>query len=359
MKKFTVFISLLTAFLIFSADSLACTSFAVYSEKTYYGMNFDHYIYDIRFSIDNDTKGDTKIFSMDFLINGKYYPTVSMNNKGLFSSCQLAYPQKGTVNRESEKQMDMFDLFYDAPYITDKVKDIREIVKEKTMICEHNFVHNLFADSSKDATVVETNNKENWITNIEGRSIIMTNFFNSELKDGDIASVTGLGSDRYIKAKDYIDAHIKAFSYDDGMAVLKKTAQANSMFPTQCSMLFYPAEAEVYIVMNRDFTKVWKASINEGTVETYKGFKDYQSVKIGNNGLLSAELSNIGVYSGVDSAAGTVKQSDISTLNNEAQSNRSDSDRAVMIAAVVCTIVLVSAATLVVFILRAKKAKHI
>ncbi len=310
MKKVVLFITVLVGSLILSVNALACTSFAVYSQKTYYGMNFDHYIHDMRFSIVNDTKSNIKVFSMDFLINGKYYPTVSMSNKGLFSSCQLAYPQKGTAQKENQDQMDMFDLFYQAPYLTDQVKDIRKTVTDKTLICQNNFVHNLFADNNGDAVVIETDNKEKWITDIEGKSIVMTNFFNSELKGGNIDSVTGFGADRYKKAKDYIDAHIDAFTYDDGMKALQNAVQISGPFPTQCSMLFDPEAAEVYIVMNKDFTKAWKVSINERMVETYKGFKGHQAVEIGESGLLSEELNNIGVYSGQTDASVTTAKSE-------------------------------------------------
>jgi hypothetical protein len=300
MKKEVNFIFVfLLVFVCFPVDCLACTSFAAYSQKTYYGMNFDHYINDIRFSIHKSNNSDTRVFSMDFFLSGNYSPTVSMNNQGLFSSCQLVYPEESPVEKNNENQMDMFELFYHTPFSTSKVKDIRDSIIDKTVICQNNFVHTLFADSSGDAMVLETDNKEKWMTDIMGKSMVMTNFFNKESGDNAAGVASGIGSDRYMSAKKYIDANIDSFSYDEGMTALQNTIQAGSPFPTQCSMLFDPAKAEVYVVMKRDFSKVWKVSINNGIIETFRGFDVRRSLRIGNRGLTAKDLetveSNIGI----------------------------------------------------------------
>ena len=69
------------------ASPWACTSFAVYSNGPLYGMNFDYSEVPIRFTIREF--GDLSVFQMEFNVDGDYIPTVGMNSKGLFASCQM------------------------------------------------------------------------------------------------------------------------------------------------------------------------------------------------------------------------------------------------------------------------------
>lgn len=294
MRRLGVF---LVAFLVVitacSVDCLACTSFAVYSDRTYYGMNFDHSIDDIRFSIHSGT--GTKVFSMDFFSNGAYHPTVWMSNQGFFAACQLVYPQQDPVRRSSHDQLDMFELFSRVPFETSRVKEIRDIASEKTLICQYNFVHTLFADATGDAIVLETNNHDNWVTDSVENRIVMTNFFVSGLQPDSAMPVTGVGADRYVKARAQIDAHFDSFSYADGMNALQTTVQEHdSPYPTQCSLLFDPADGRVFIVAKRDFGKVWQVDISRGTIEAYSGFDSHWASTIGVNGLLLRNLRGTG-----------------------------------------------------------------
>lgn len=91
------------------------------------------------------------------------------------------------------------------------------------------------------------------------------------------------------------------------MNALKSTIQENSPHLTQCSMLFDPANAEVFIVLKRDFSKVWKVSINDGTIETFKGSNSHQSFKIGDRGIPIKNLENISVNSNEKAANEDVK----------------------------------------------------
>jgi hypothetical protein len=290
MKKIGVFIFVfMFVFICFTNTCFACTSFAEYSQKTYYGMNFDHYVDDIRFSVRD--KNNMKVFRMDFANNGNYASAASLNNEGVFSACELVYPEKVLVKKKDENQMDICQVFSKAAY-SSKVQDIRNIIDGKTLICGDVFAHTLSADASGDAMVLETDNKEQWMTNIEGKSIVMANFMNHNMKE--IARDDGgIGRDRYKIAKDYIDSHMDAFSYEDGMTVLQNTIQKSGQYPTQSSMLFDPERAEVFIALKGDFTKIWKVSINNKTIETFKGFDTHQSFEFNNDGISAKKLIDI------------------------------------------------------------------
>jgi hypothetical protein len=302
MKKILAFAAAFTALmLVFPAKCLACTGFAVYDHKTYYGMNFDHSIDDIKFFIRADDIGKTVVFSMDFRTSGGYYPTVSMNSLGFFSSCQLVYADAGCRFESLEgaaNPREMTELFGSMPFQTGKVESVRSAIKGHTMVCGYNEVHTLFADISGDAMVLETNNREQWLTDIQGKRIVMTNFFMHELPGSDADTAEGVGGDRYAAAARYIDAHIGSFSYEDGMEALKSAIQTSGSYPTQCSMLFDPMNGTVYIALKGDFTKVWKVSIYGGTAETYSGFDGHASVAIGRDGLSIKDLAALDGNSG-------------------------------------------------------------
>jgi hypothetical protein len=294
MKKVLAFAAVFAALaLAFPAKCLACTSFAVYSGKTYYGMNFDHSVDDIRFFIRSDRNGGIKVFSMDFAISGKYNPTVSMNSLGLFSSCQMVYGDAGCRIESvdgAENPKEITELF-SIPFQAGNVRDIRAAIAGHTVVCRYNDAHTLFADASGDATILETNNRETWLTDMKGRRIVMTNFFVHELPGSDADTAFGVGGDRYTAAAKYIDEHIGSFSYENGMAALKGSIQRDGSYPTQCSMLFDPADGAVYVALKGDFTKVWKVSIPDGTAETYSGFDGHGSVAIGRDGLSTRDLA--------------------------------------------------------------------
>ncbi len=69
----------------------ACTSFAVYSAETWYGMNFDYPEVELRFTLNR--AGELKLFQMEFRQGDGFVPTVGMNSAGLFASCQMLYPE--------------------------------------------------------------------------------------------------------------------------------------------------------------------------------------------------------------------------------------------------------------------------
>lgn len=99
--KFVFLIIFLTIFLPLS-DVCACTSFAVYSNQVYYGMNFDFANLPMKFLI--STNGDIRTFHLAFeRVMGEmkfFVNTAGMNNKGVFSSCQELHPMSEYHNEK-------------------------------------------------------------------------------------------------------------------------------------------------------------------------------------------------------------------------------------------------------------------
>jgi len=88
---------LLIVLLAVSSPAAACTSFAVYSDQAWYGMNFDYYS-TTPFLVAIAEEGDRGLFVMAYLWRNLYVPTVGINEAGLFASTQLLYHNEKIVD---------------------------------------------------------------------------------------------------------------------------------------------------------------------------------------------------------------------------------------------------------------------
>ena len=121
---------------------------------------------------------------------------------------------------------------------------------------------------------------------IKNKFIVMTNFRNADFLD----QVYGEGAHRYKTACEYISNNIQDFDFNHGIETLKTTVQSEGSYQTLCSMLFSPSENAVYIILQRNFNKLWKLSLNQNTIETFKGFDRYLKITLNSSGILASEL---------------------------------------------------------------------
>lgn len=279
---------------LFSGTVYACTSFAVYSNQVYYGMNFDFINLPIKFLL--SVNGDIRTFhlaferamgEMKFFVN-----TAGMNNKGLFSSCQELHPENNTPPEKTDTNMFTFEL-YEAIANSQSAQEIKRIGQKLPIIDMPGItLHNLFADKSGEAFVTESGNSNTVFTRIKGDFIVMTNFSNHSLAGEQYTAAKGEGADRYITACDYLRQHAADFSIDKGFELLSMCCNKNPQYPTMVSMVFDPQKSEVYIVMERNFLKILKLSIQNGTIEPFKGYEknNVLSLPSGTDGILAEDL---------------------------------------------------------------------
>ena len=270
------------------AGSFACTSFAVYSNATLYGMNFDYPDTEIRFTI-NPT-GGLKVFQMEFEQNG-WSPTVGMNSAGLFSSCQMLFPEAAAAASPGTDELYPWQVYGEALFNFDSVADVAKFIEDKKVVHYSVTLHDLFADTQGNAMIVEVGETENAITKIEQDFIVMTNFPNKDFTGQSYETVEGVGAERYKIAYENIANHMAAFDVERGLDTLEKVALSGD-FSTQASMVFDPEKDEVYIALKRDFGKIWKVSIENGTIETYLGFSKARKMELGPAGVLVSDLMN-------------------------------------------------------------------
>ena len=60
-------------------------------------------------------------------------------------------------------------------------------------------------------------------------------------------------------------------------------------------MVFLPNRREVFIALNRDYSKIWRISLRDETVSTYQGFAGFGELPITEKGVLASDLATIPV----------------------------------------------------------------
>jgi len=276
--------------LIFNISALnvsACSSFAIYADKTFYGMNWDYNPdVDAYFSISSE--GDTKVFTLNAL---EGFQPVGVNTKGMFAARLTLYPEEEFyINEDGSDTIDMFDLFRKALDSSEEVGQIVDYLQNKRITYSAEKFHNMIADKSGNAIIVEVGKEGNEIIRNKENFAVMTNFSNSLSKDVKYTDVSGIGSDRYYLAYDYLLKHRDKFNIENGFELLNNIVCLGT-YQTRCSMLFDPTLNEVYIAVEMNFDKIWKISLKNETIETYKGFA--KALKLPVEGLCLSDLKKL------------------------------------------------------------------
>lgn len=117
----------------------------------------------------------------------------------------------------------------------------------------------------------------------------MTNFKHSDFRDMPLEDISGTGADRYRAACKYLAESPENFSIDNAFACLQKTAQAITL----CSMVFEPRENCIYLALDKNYEKLWKISLKDKSIETYRGFEENLKFQIpeGMEGILASDLT--------------------------------------------------------------------
>jgi len=277
---------------LMASISLCCTGYAVYADKTWYGMNFDYPPEsDIRFSVsDSDGCGT---FTMQFFNNDRFrwVPTVGMNEHGLFSSLQYQYPMIEGISVPSQDQLYIYQLFIAAINDCYSIDEVKCIIDSVELINLYDLtLHALIADPSGSALIAEAGNSENLVTAITGDWIVMTNFPNADFINTPPAEIRGVGDERYRRALSHIEENYNSFGLSEAIGTLEAAVNNHAEWGTKASMVFDPLERTVYVGIDGDFQRIWKVSLYEGMIETWSGFVKYRSAPVSGNGITVPEL---------------------------------------------------------------------
>ena len=270
---------------------LACTSFAVYSGRTFYGMNFDYPPCEVQFVLEEHEAG--LVFIGSFWMGDHYGRTVGMNSQGLFSSCQMVSPAKADVEQPGPEELYVWNAFYDGLANCSCVREVTDVIADKRLVQYPTLtLHNLYADVEGSAMVVEPGETGNVITEIDGPFMVMTNFPNGDFQGVDYHEVRGDGAHRYQTAYATIEEHFEDFNLDDAFETLERTVQSTGGYPTLYSLVFDPIAREIYIVLERNFDHIWKVSLDNQTIQTYQGFDKAVTLPMASEGVLGSDLQS-------------------------------------------------------------------
>jgi hypothetical protein len=265
----------------------ACTSFAVYSSEIWYGMNFDYANVEMKFSI--NIIGNKKVFKVQFGSGGYI---AGMNDSGLFTNYQmLYYNNERPIFDNSSNTIGLGPLNEYSLNIFSTVAQVSKYIGTKKLVPSFGQdLHTLFADNTGNAFIAEPFGPVNGIVPVKDSFIVMTNLPHYDFIGNDYNSVYGVGSERFQTAYEYIQDNKSAFNLNNGIEVLRQTAQSTGDYPTQISLVFDPVKMEVYFCLKQNYTKVWKVSIKNGTIETYSGFTTNKTQKLGSTAITASQL---------------------------------------------------------------------
>ncbi|NLK97897.1 hypothetical protein [Defluviitalea saccharophila] len=269
-------------------QTYACSGYAVYKENVYYGMNWDYPPgYDATLSIVN--KEDMRIFLV-YDSDGNFF--TGMNDQGLFAMTIMVTPEEdfGLLHENSYNNVEHIvakDLFFESLFNYSNMNQVNNYLKDKRLFYSTIKLHNMLADTNGNAQIVEVGKDKNRITAIKDNFLLISNFPQYYFENTPYNQIVANGSDRYIAGYDYILKNIEHFDRNHGLKMLEAMKCVGPTYYTLCSFLFEPKENTVYIALNRDYERIWKISIAEGTAETYKGFESPMKIKFGERITLS------------------------------------------------------------------------
>ena len=214
-----------------------------------------------------------------------------MNEYGLFSSDQMVSPPRATVDEPAEDEMFIWNAFYDGLRECGSVDEVVTWIGDRRLVQYQSLqLHNLYADPTGNAMVVECGATGNVITEIEGPFIVMTNFHNGDFRELPLSDIAGDGAERYRVAYRYIEQNLEAFDVDHGLELLRRASMSTGSYKTRYSLVLDPEALEIYIAIERDYDRIWKVSLTDRTIETYRGFDEQYVFPLDESGITGPTL---------------------------------------------------------------------
>lgn len=289
IKKIITMLILFTCTLsVLSLNCFANTVFSVRSDKTYYGKNWDwdfNRKKDVVFTMQSYEDG---LLILDIRLSDSGFLCTSLNNKGLFASCNATTGVKGITDMSRyAHNINIADLREDSTTYVSKVSQIINRVNERGIYCPGYQEHVFFSDIDGNACVVATDNEKTSIVKDENQFLVATNFPLNTLKS--LGDLDNAPCERYKAAYQYIEDKTMTFSFEDGVEVLKRTIQSDR---TIYSILCDPKENVAYLFLDQDFNRIWKISFETKSISTYKGFKNNTEFKFNSQGINFMQLES-------------------------------------------------------------------
>ncbi|MGE5623882.1 MAG: hypothetical protein ACM3UP_02535 [Methanocella sp.] len=287
MRRMGIFLTGV-AWLLFglAAGTAACTSFAVYSNRTVYGANLDWPGQpELRFRLEQGRAGAPVLF-MDFAAPPGFVWMSGLNSEGLFVTLQEVPPRQ-YVGFSPASAVSLDGVLFEALLSASTTGEVEAMIGGRRLLSPPGFaLHSLVADRRGQTLILEPGAGAPAVIRNTANYAVMTNFYLSDFPGADPASVEGPGADRYRAAVDELSRVMGALDLETGLGVLVRSSQDM----TQASLLVFPGERMVYLALRRDWSRLYCIDLERRTVSTFRGFRKARKASLTAAGLLASEL---------------------------------------------------------------------
>lgn len=274
MKKAAPVLFVLILSLMMVLPVTACSSYAVYSNQTQYGVNFDMPGSPEMVLAMGKGREQIRYITLSFDAGGAFRRMCGMNSEGLLATLQMVPPRGPSATAGATLISDLLD---EAIQSASTVEQVRAIIGNRRLAHVPGFyLHSHFADREGHTLVVEIGEKGNVLLTGKENYSVVTNFHLADVQSQPEEKIIGSGADRYRTALHEIRTHMGRFNLDLGLSILQKTAQPF----TQASMVFYPKEGHIYLALRGGFERIWRIDMTSGTIGTFRGFETSRTIPL-------------------------------------------------------------------------------
>ncbi|MDM5317434.1 hypothetical protein QUF49_15595 [Fictibacillus sp. b24] len=204
---------------------------------------------------------------------------------------QMVDPNEEGRYRRGKKCVHIMRLFEEVLSGKVDASALPAYLREKEIVNVPDYsVHSLIAAPNQMSYIVEPGRQFLDSNDAKTDCMVLTNFSVIDHLDQNLETLDGPGSERYKKIYSEIQNSDAEFSAEEGLNILRKTAQKEGNYPTQLSLIFCSEENTVYFTIKRDFNKKFQFSFLENKIKLMLGFEKESEILLTKKGILLSEL---------------------------------------------------------------------
>ncbi|HPE68857.1 MAG TPA: hypothetical protein P5560_09160 [Thermotogota bacterium] len=283
MKRSMAFVG----FFLLGIVVLGCSSFMVNTDRVWIGSNFDYpNELEYRVAFFASQMGHA-YFAIQFSRLGNlYYTALGMNDQGYFANLQNV-PTRVLENMVPGKEnLPIQDfLLYQLSFFSE-VSQTREALEEYRLVNFPGYAsHTMAVDAKGDALIVEPGFEDNQFFRFEGDYWLMTNFYMADLARDRLYYQYDR---RFNNMEKKIQEYKEEMDLEKAFAILSAAFQ----FETQISSVYDPQSGEVFFALHRNLDKIFKLRLQDGTLQTFQGFRTQREITLSSSGITFDELES-------------------------------------------------------------------
>jgi hypothetical protein len=264
-----------------------CTSFVIYAEKTYAGMNFD--ISDRPIKLCSTANGEFLVVQKD---GSGFHPAFGCHRRGTFINMMMVDPIAAGEYRRGKDVVHIQRLFADVLSGRLDADALDALLRKKAVVNVPDYsVHSMIAMEQHRAWAVEPGRGTVRLDPAERNFLALACFPLSDFAGKDYTQVAGAGADRYMTVYGMLSEDRRPFTLDRGFEILRAVAQDKGEYPTQFSMISVMEEDAVYFSLKRNFSARFKFTFADRTVRTDAGFAGARECALDPKGVSLLELT--------------------------------------------------------------------